>query len=202
MKKVILFVLLVSSVSIMYGQLSFGPKIGYTASKLTTNVDSVKTQFKSGFLFGAFLRFGHKLYLQPELYYTTHGGSFQKDSLGKSWTENITIGSLDIPVLIGFKILNTDFFNLRVLAGPVASFVVNKKITNTGDVIGPIQKASISNANWYIQAGAGVDVWMFTLDIRYQLGLNKMIKEVSYDGKSVNFNTSNNVWVISLGFKF
>ena len=68
-------------------------------------------------------------------------------------------------------------------------------------VSGPIHKASISNANWYIQAGAGVDVWFFTLDIRYQVGLNKIIKDVSYDGKNINFNTSNNVWVVSLGFK-
>jgi len=202
MKKLILLLLLVFTVSIMYGQLSFGPKVGYTASRLTSNVDSVKTQFKSGFLFGAFLRIGHKLYLQPELYYTTHGGVIQKDSLGKSWNESINIGSLDIPILIGFKIVNLDIFNLRVLAGPVASFVVNKTITNSSDVIGPIEKANINNVNWYIQAGGGVDVWKFTLDIRYQLGLNKMIKEVSYNGKNVNFNTSNNVWVISLGFKF
>jgi hypothetical protein len=198
MKKVFLLTVFLLSAGLMFGQLKFGPKVGYNASTLSTSLDTVKTQFKSGFQFGAFLRIGNKFYLQPELYYSTHGGVFESDTSSTSWKQTVNIGSLDIPVLIGFKIINTDFVNLRILAGPMASFTVNKKITNANDIIGPIQKADISNANWYIQAGAGVDIWMFTLDIRYQIGLNKIIKEVS---NGANFNTSNNVWVVSLGLK-
>jgi hypothetical protein len=198
MKKFSLLIVFALTTTLMFGQLKFGPKIGFNASKLTTSLDSVKSQFKSGFQFGAFVRIGNRVYLQPELYYTSEGGVFEKDSLGKSWKQNITLGSLDIPVLIGFKIINTELVNLRVFAGPEASFVVNKNIS---DLAGPIQKADLRDANWYIQAGAGVDVWMFTLDIRYQVGLNKVITEVRYDGSSLNFNTANNVWVVSLGFK-
>jgi hypothetical protein len=201
MKKFILFFVFMLSATFMFGQLKFGPKVGYNASTLTTNLDSITTQFKSGFQFGAFVRIGKRFYLQPELYYSTHGGVFEKDSAGHNWTQNINIGSLDIPVLIGFKIINTDLVNLRVFAGPVASFAVSKKITTTGDLIAPIEKADINTTNWYIQAGGGVDVWMFTLDVRYQIGLNKIIQEVNYQNGIVNFNTSNNLWVISLGLK-
>lgn len=200
MKKFSLFIVFALSITMMSAQIKFGPKIGFNASKLTTSLDSIKTQFKAGFQFGAFVRVGNRVYLQPELYYTSEGGVFTKDS-ADSWKQSITLGSLDIPVLIGFKIINTDFVNLRILAGPAVSFIINKKITDLNSVAGPVQKANISNANWYIQAGAGVDLWMFTLDIRYQVGLNKIIKEVSYDGKNVNFNTSNDVWIISLGLK-
>ena len=200
MKKVSLFVVFALTTTLMSGQIKFGPKIGFNASKLTTSVDSVKTQFKAGFQFGAFVRIGDRIYLQPELYYTSQGGEFTHDSSG-SWKQSITLASLDIPLLIGFKIINNDNLNLRIMAGPVGSFIVNKKITDLNSITGPIQKSDIANTNWYIQAGAGIDIWMFTFDIRYQVGLNKVIKEVSYEGKNVNFNTSNNVWVVSLGLK-
>jgi hypothetical protein len=201
MKKLTLLIVFVLTSTLMFGQLKFGPKIGFNASKLSSSLDSVKSQFKAGFQFGAFVRVGDRVYLQPELYYTSENGVLEKDSLGESWKQQISINSLNIPLLIGFKILNTEMVNLRIMVGPVASFVVNKKVTDLNSLAGPIQKTDISNTNWYMQAGGGVDVWMFTLDIRYQLGLNKIVKEVSYDGKNVNFNIANNVWVVSLGLK-
>ena len=206
MKKIILalvlFLILATGTS--YGQLNIkiGPKVGFNASQLHTNLDSISSQFKSGFQFGIFVRLGKKVYLQPELYYTTEGGVFKSNSSSiKQWEQNIKLGSLDVPVLIGVSFINSELLNVRILAGPLASFIVNKKISETG-VTGPVQDANIKNVNWYIQAGAGVDIWKFTLDVRYQIGLNKMISDVDFNSKTVNFNTSNNVWVVSLGFKF
>ncbi len=207
MKKIILSLILILAFStggVTYGQLNLkiGPKVGFNASQLHTNIDSISSQFKSGFQFGIFVRMGKKVYLQPELYYTTQGGVFESSSTSvKQWEQNIKLGSLDVPVLIGASFVNSKLLNVRILAGPVASFIVNKKITDSG-VIGPITNADIKNVNWYIQAGAGVDIWKFTLDFRYQIGLNKIISDVNFQNKTVNFNTSNNVWVVSLGFKF
>ncbi len=206
MKKIILALVLLLTVATgtSFGQLNIkiGPKVGFNASQLHTNLDSISSQFKSGFQFGIFVRLGKKVYLQPELYYTTEGGVFKSNSSSiKQWEQNIKLGSLDVPVLIGVSFINSELLNVRILAGPLASFIVNKKISETG-VTGPVQDANIKNVNWYIQAGAGVDIWKFTLDVRYQIGLNKMISDVDFNSKTVNFNTSNNVWVVSLGFKF
>ena len=206
MKKIILALVLILTVATgtSFGQLNIkiGPKVGFNASQLHTNLDSISSQFKSGFQFGIFVRLGKKVYLQPELYYTTEGGVFKSNASSiNQWEQNIKLGSLDVPVLIGVSFINSELLNVRILAGPVASFIVNKKISETG-VTGPIQGADIKNVNWYIQAGAGVDIWKFTLDVRYQIGLNKMISDVDFNSKTVNFNTSNNVWVVSLGFKF
>ncbi len=101
------------------------------------------------------------------------------------------------PVLVGFKIINNDNLNLRILAGPAASFIVSKSIEESGGIDGHIKTADLNSVNWNIQAGAGVDLWKFTLDIRYQIGLNQLIKEV----QNYDFNSHNNVWVVSLGFK-
>ena len=195
MKKLILFVLILFSAEVMYGKFHLGIKVGYNASKLSTSIDSVKANFKSGFQIGAFARIGNRFYVQPEVYYITQGGVFTSNTT--NWKQNIKIGSIDVPILLGFQIIKGDFVNLRILAGPAASFVVNKSISEGGTSTGPITTGDLKSVNWSIQAGAGVDVWMFTLDVRYQLGLNQMIA----DAGSYTFDSKNNVWVVSLGFK-
>ena len=210
MKKFILaFVVLLFSASLTFGQFSWGIKVGYNASKLHSSLDSIKSSFNSGFHFGAFVRVGKKVYLQPELYYTFQGGIFQNNvsNTYNNWKQNVTVGTLDIPVLVGFKLLNLKVVNWRIMAGPMASFVVNSKITDVS-LTGPIKKADINAANWYVQVGTGVDVLFMTLDLRYQIGLNQMIKSAQSEnssgvvtGKIYSLNATNNMWVVSLGFK-
>ncbi len=199
MKKITLFLLLALIASTTFGKINFGIKIGYNGNKLSTSLDSISSQFKSGMHFGVFARIGKRFYFGPELYYTLQGAEYAyNDPLSSnSWTQKLTIGTLDVPLNVGFRIVNNDHFNLRIMAGPMMSFVVNSKIKDLGDVTGPITSASLNTANWYVQAGAGVDIWFITLDVRYQAGLNEMIKQV----ESWNFNTKSNLVSVSLGFK-
>lgn len=204
MKKFILLIaILFFSAGVTFGQFSFGLKIGYNASKLHTGLDSIKSSFNSGFHFGAFFRFGKKVYIQPEAYYTLQGGIFENNVTNtyNNWKQKVTVGTLDIPVLVGFKVINLKVINWRVMAGPMVSFVVNSKIKDVS-LVGPIQNSDISKLNWYVQAGTGFDVLFLTLDIRYQIGLNQMIKSAQgATGQPYNLNATNNMWVVSLGFK-
>ena len=193
-KYLILFVFVLSS-AIVFGQFTIGPKVGYNASKLSTNLDTVSSTFKSGFQIGVFVRIGKKFYVQPELYYTTQGGVFESNT--NNWQQKVSIGSLDIPLLVGFKLINAKVVNLRILAGPLASFVVNKSVKDAGGILGPIETADLNSINWAIQAGAGLDVLFMTLDVRYQIGLNNLIKDIN----NATINSKNSVWVVSLGFK-
>ena len=67
MKKAILFSALIFLSSAIFAQFTIGPKIGFTMSKLSTNIEDVTEDMKTGFQFGAFARFGKKLYVQPEV---------------------------------------------------------------------------------------------------------------------------------------
>jgi hypothetical protein len=206
MKKVILILAIsLLSAGMSFGQFSFGLKIGYNASKLHTSLDSIKSSFNSGFHFGAFIRVGKKVYLQPEFYYTLQGGVFENNVTNtyNNWKQNVTVGTLDIPVLVGFKLINVKVVNWRIMAGPMVSFVVNSKIRDVS-LTGPIKTSDINSTNWYVQVGTGVDVLFLTLDLRYQIGLNQMIKTAESTvsgGKEYTLNATNNMWVVSLGFK-
>ncbi|MEI7982065.1 MAG: porin family protein, partial [Bacteroidota bacterium] len=157
MKRLLFLVLILLASEFTFGQFTIGIKVGYNSAKLSTNIDTITSNFKSGFQVGAFVRVGKRLFLQPELYYTTQGGVFTSNV--NDWKQNIKIGSLDVPVLIGFKLLKSDIVNVRLMAGPMASFVVNKSVSEAGGVTGPITSADLNSINWAIQAGAGVDVW-------------------------------------------
>jgi len=204
MKKFILLIaILFFSAGVTFGQFSLGLKVGYNASKLHTGLDSIKSSFNSGFHFGAFFRFGKKVYIQPEAYYTLQGGIFENNVTNtyNNWKQKVTVGTLDIPVLVGFKVINLKVINWRIMAGPMASFVVNSKIKDVS-LVGPIKNSDISKVNWYVQAGTGFDVLFLTLDVRYQIGLNQMIKSAQgTTGQPYSLNATNNMWVVSLGFK-
>jgi len=184
--------------------INFGIKAGYNANKLSVNIDSVSSEFKSGMQIGVFMRVGKRFFVQPELVYTLQGAEyiFNDPSNTGSWHQKITIGSIDIPVLLGVKIFKGDKFNLRVNLGPAVSFVTNRQVKDLNDIApGPVTSSEISSVNWSIQAGLGADLWMFTVDLRYQGGLNQVIKDVQQGTTTWNFGSKNNVFLVSVGFK-
>jgi hypothetical protein len=200
MKKIILLLVVAFfAAELSYGQFALGLKIGYNASKLSTNLDSIKSSFSSGFHVGVWSRFGKRFYVAPELQYTLSGTVFTSDALlsTNDWKQKITIGSLDIPVLVGFKIIHSKFITWRIEVGPEASFVVNSKIKDETSVTGPITSASLNTANWYVLAGTGIDILFLKLDVRYQYGLNQLIQ----DAGNYTFNTKGQMIVVSLGVK-
>jgi hypothetical protein len=152
---------------------------------------------------GAFARIGKRVHLQPEFYYTLSGATFENLGVNtiNDWKQKVTVGTLDIPVLIGFTILDANVVKWRIMVGPQASFIVNSKIEDVS-LTGPIEKSDLNTTNWYLQAGTGIDVLFMTLDIRYQSGLNSLINDVTgNNGTSYPVNSKGNVFVVSLGFK-
>jgi hypothetical protein len=196
MKKIlILFIVLFAALD-NFGQFSLGPKIGYTTSKLSTDLDSIAESAKSNFQIGAFFRFGKKLYLQPEIYYATSGGTLKLE--GTQLKETIKMKNLSVPVLVGFKLINAKIVNLRILAGPVANFILDKTVTADEAIQTPLLGSDFKNVAWGFDVGAGVDVFFLTLDIRYEFGLNNVYNPP--DGSEIE-SIKSKFFVVSLGFK-
>ncbi len=205
MKKILLVIAIALCASTFsYGQFALGIKLGYNANKLSTNLDTVKSQFNSGFHVGIWTRFGKRLYVAPELQYAMTGAVFTNEGnlSTNNWKQKITIGSMDVPVLIGFKIIHSDFITWRIELGPQASFNVSKKVEDENSAAGPIKESSLSSMSWYVLGGTGIDILFLKLDIRYQYGLNQLIKDVQTSGSTnASFDTKNQMFVVSLGFK-
>lgn len=215
MKK-IMFVLTLSLFSVYsFAQLGFGIKGGFTMSKLSTDIDTIAQSIRAGYQLGAFVRIGDKLHLQPEAYFTAKRGELKFDQpyVDNSGTmktatvkQDITLSTVDIPVLIGYKIFNPPLLNVRIQAGPVASLVLNKKFDVTSSGINPGEpsqsyKDSFNDLNWALQVGAGVDFLFLTADVRYEIGLNDMYKSSGVAGTPDLGSLKNNIFFISVGWR-
>ena len=205
MKKTTLLLVMIMAAGFAFGQISLGPKVGYNTSKLPTDVSEVSTDLKNSFNFGLFVRLGKKIYIQPEVNWLTRGGVFKRPELGdlKPINQEVELKTIEIPVLLGWRIINLGVGNVRIMAGPSASIVTDKTVSTSegSNFTNPIEDSDIEDMIWGLNVGAGVDVLMFTLDVRYQLGLNEAIQSVQGEGESFDFNSKSNVFSISLGWK-
>lgn len=201
MKKVTLLFVMVMAASFAFGQISLGPKIGYNTSKLTTDVNDINSDLKNSFNFGVFLRLGKKIYVQPEVNWLTRGSVFKRPSSTdvSPIEQEIDMKSIEIPVLLGWRIINLGVGNIRIFAGPSASIITVKTVSTkeSSGYINPIKDSVIGDMIWGFNLGGGVDILMFTLDVRYQMGLNEVIQKV----EGFNFNSKNNIFAVSLGWK-
>jgi len=200
MKKVLIVVLLITCGTIIKAQGVFclGPKIGYNSYTLTTTMDSVQASIKNSFQIGAFMRIGSKFYIQPEANYQVSESTLNQSFGSVIQSQDITLKSLKVPAIIGWKLINKSAFNLRILAGPAVTFILDKQLDpDQINEFWPIQSVEdIKNSAWSVQMGAGMDVFFMTLDVRYEMGINNI-----YSGSS-ELDMKNNMFNVSLGFKF
>jgi hypothetical protein len=170
------------------GFFDFGPKIGINTSKMSTNVSDYNPQTISNFQVGAFARINlGRFYIQPEAYYNTKSGEYI-DNVNASTINSFNLHSVDVPALLGFKIINQKALNVRIMTGPVLSILTDKSVK------GQFTEDNLKNSVFAWQYGAGVDFLFLTLDARMESHSSNF-----YD--SPTFNTSNGNFVISLGVK-
>lgn len=196
MKKFTLIIFAILIATAMQAQFHFGPQIGYTSSKLTTNLTDVTSSVKSNFMFGVFARFGEKIYVQPEVNWLTQGGIWEGKVDEKI---EMTYKTIQIPVSLGWRIIDLKVVNIRLFGGVAANIATNKKI-EIENIDEPIVDADWNDLIWQYQVGAGVDVLMFALDVKYMGGMNELMKnDIKIDGTSIS--TKSNLFTVTLGWK-
>lgn len=215
MKRITLIISAILIVTSMQAQFHFGPQIGYNATRLTTNIDDITTSLGNNFLFGAFARFGEKIYVQPEVNWMTQGSVFKypEVDLGGSdlspFQQDIKLNSINIPVSLGWRIINLEIVNIRLAGGIAANIVTNKTINNSQDIsdvdedlFKPITESDIEDLNWNYQVGVGVDVLMFALDVEYIGAFGEpIVGDIKYNEETHNISSSGNMFQVTLGWK-
>ncbi len=174
-----------------------GLKAGYTSNRIATSIPAIEEELTDSFHAGVFTRFNIKrVFIQPEAYFINKGGILIEDPLGDGnvITNELNFETLDIPLLFGLKIINGEKINLRIMAGPCTSFVLNKDFT-LSETFAEVSRYHFEDALFSLQAGVGLDIFMFTLDLRTEAGLSDLSPSSSFDMHHKTIN-------LSLGFKF
>jgi len=178
MKKTILITLAICLVTIgmasaqVLPSFSFGAKGGVNLSSFPSN-GIYNNSNKAGYLVGAWARIGALGFnFQPELYYTSKNINIEGANANGTEVNKAKFTSIDVPLLLGAKV---GAFGLggRFYGGPVFSFTVNKD-QNINQALGNVTRLNYKDANYGIQVGAGLDIKDFSVDLRYEGGLNKI----------------------------
>lgn len=184
MKKILLTTLITAFCFTVFAQVSpinIGVHGGFINTKidaknLADNIDNLKTSSKGGFMIGAFARINlGKLYLEPALNYSEKKTevSFEIPELQQLGivSQELKYSTIDIPILLGYKIVKLPMLKVRVFAGPVASFSVNPLDIGWSGLETPKPDLDPKKASWNVKIGAGVDLWKLSLDLDYEKGL-------------------------------
>ncbi len=196
------FLLITSSV---FSQFTIGPKVGYNSSKLSLDRNDISSDLKNNFQIGLFMRIGSKIYIQPEINWLTQGSIFKTDpTVTNPFEQEVKLNTVQVPLMIGAKLIDLKMVNFRIFGGPTASIIASKTIENkVSEYISPLKEADIEDMLWSAQVGAGLDIFKFTLDIRYNFGVNNVIKTANIPGigDNVELNTKTNGFNVTLGLK-
>lgn len=170
----------------IYAQSAFpvhiGIKGGSNYSELPVS-EGFNSEYAAGYFGGVMARFDYKrFYIQNEILYSEKSSKIEKTTLMDS--KNAKWRSIEIPLVIGYKVVDLAALNVRVFGGGVYSYVLDENFSSLNQLKTAYTKFDKSNIGY--QVGAGVEFWKFTLDFTYQGGLNNVSK--SFSSKPNSFN--------------
>jgi len=181
----------------------FGIKVGGNMAKVTgADASDVYTTLKNkvGFVGGVFLAFnmGPIFTLQLEGLYTMKGVTMDYDDGGTAYTDKIFANYVEIPLLLKFRI-PTPGISPFVFAGPSVGFKLSEKFTRDGTDV-PLDESLLKGNDYGAIFGGGVNIGHhFQVDVRYSLGLQKVIDTV--EGETP-VDVKNGVWSATIGIAF
>ena len=192
---------------------SFGPKIGYKSNDYNFPL-GVSLKNRGNLTLGAYGRFMfNNLVIQPELMYNYITICTGPVTIKKNH-------SFALPVYLGYQFINRDNFNIRVNVGPVVNLNFDKYADNlipSGCDIAPGEQLFDDNmrvsykywdynfANLAAAFSLGADIYRFTIDLGYNLGLTKVFYDgiVTTDKIYPNNNIiRQNTLTFSVGYRF
>ncbi|MDR0430893.1 MAG: PorT family protein [Tannerellaceae bacterium] len=183
--------------------------------------ENIRLQYRVGFLVATFCRINFDaFFIQPSISWHRSSGDIHFNlpvdpvktgtlAATRNFDQlNYTVNSVEVPMLIGYKIVNESPYGLSFMAGPNIKYSYNIKYES--DFYDSPRKYISDSTPWGINivCGVGVSIWRFFFDVTYEFGLNQVdsdfkdnsSKEPSENNITIDKRT--NVMSFSLGFLF
>lgn len=180
-------------------KISIGIKGGFNSTMMFTDelrygeqdITDIQNNYKIGYIGTLFVRIPvkNKHFLQPEVSYAVSQGSISMSNL----RENITIlednaliktkiSSLEIPLLYGYKFIDSYPYGMSFFLGPKVAWTLKKQTSS--EYSGFYQrdiKENIKPFNYSAVLGIGVNISNIFFDFRYEIGCNNITESIVYD---------------------
>lgn len=155
------------------GQFALGFRLGYsnvlhgeTTTDTYGEAFTLKNDDSHGFNLGLMMRAGSKVFVQLEGYYQFNKIPFFSADTSTFFNERYS--TVEVPVMLGYKVIDREKFNWRFMVGPRFRFSVGSSTT-----LDSVLYEVVSN-KWQLglSVGTGLDIGPVTLDFKYALTSN------------------------------
>ena len=168
-KKIGSILFFLSIINSSYAQIfQLGPRIALSSSriKLDTNFpEYYNPKFSFGAQIGVVGRMQLPIvYIQPELLLTTSGIKYTNSDTDYS----LRYSKLELPIMVGTTVMGIG----RIQLGPIISLLINAR-ENSVNVSKDYERLTVG-----LQAGIGVDIYKFILDLKYETNLSPIGKKL------------------------
>lgn len=180
-KNILTTLFLTALLTTAFSQFKVNPKIGINLSNFTQHDEVFESTAKFGFGAGIDFRIGGRLYFAPGLYYLSSSTKIKKIE-NVTFNEIIKFNTFEIPLTVGFNIINKDDLKVSIKAGIEGAYYSSTKDLSA------INKDDLEKLNWGFQFGAGLDVKRFTFDLKYDLGKKPTLKKDLKDNINPQYN--------------
>lgn len=182
--------LICSLSSTLLAQINLGLKGGmnYNFTQIESSLNASEISNAASWCGGAFVRLKlDKFHVMGEGLFTGHQGGLK---LASSQEEKINFYTVDVPLLLGYKVIDLKVVKFRLNAGIVPSFTVLK--------LGDLEKADYQDSYVSVAGGLSVDIPLFLFELRYQGGLGTYYEVQN----SLNdTRITNNMLTLTMGWK-
>lgn len=184
-----LLILLFVIPTALSAQINLGIKAGANYNYNGFSSDSLNLSFNNAVSFsgGGLVRVKIKrISLQVEGLFISRKGTISQGGVEK----NIDFYSFDLPLLVGYKIVDLKVVKLRINAGIIPSYTLQS--------LGDLEGANFEDSFYSAAAGVSLDIPLFLFDLRYQGAIGDY-----YSLQHINSSTtlSNSLLTLSVAWK-
>lgn len=187
----------------VYGGLGLSEFSNKNTNLLNTTFNhSEKLSGMPGAQAGIKLGYGHRVYVEPGIEWSqlvlkiiSRNTSSASDSV---YEDNAKANMLSIPLHLGFKLFDTEkqkLFNIRLVGGVTGSHVLSINHSKKSLINDELNKEDFKNMIFSADAGLGVDIWIFYVELQYKFGFTPVF---SGNGNNSTFSTMH----LNAGLKF
>ena len=157
-------------------QFQVNPQFGLNYQHLTGPApDGTAYKAAMGWQFGADLRFGDRLYVQPGAFFGRNATVVQaRPEGGLLYEDDLVRTNLRLRTMFGYRIIDTYQFDLRFAMGPSYDGLLS--VDDRNDRIG-YDRGDFRDGSLNIDAALGFDMGHFTVEPGVSFGLSRVFKD-------------------------
>ncbi len=161
-------------------------------------LDNIVTSEGWGWDLGFFLRYGKRPYFQAGFDWVRSANDFViGDKDAPVFQEDIKFHNFDFSFKVGYEILQTPMFKLKVHTGPF----IGKSLMFSGENI-EFLKDDFKNPQLGIISGVGFQFTNFVADFEYSYHFTQLFNPVTIDGETFDLGSKLQLVTLKVGFMF